>query len=244
MNKFCSIIYFVIVSAFGSSILNAEVNQSTKELVKQNLVKLGLNLEDIKDSKIDGLLEVYTERGLFYFSESGRYLLHGKAYDLSEGVLNITEESLAGVRIKGSQKFKSSAITFAAKKQKYQVTVFTDTSCGYCRKLHSQIDAYNDLGITVNYLAFPRSGVSGPTFREMKSIWCAEDAHQAMTNAKNGDRSPPKQKASCSAPIAEQYSLGLKVGVSGTPAIVFEDGSMIPGYQDPEQLLSSLKAKE
>ena len=55
------------------------------------------------------------------------------------------------------------------KDEKYKVTVFTDTSCGYCRKLHSQMQGYNDLGITVQYLAFPRSGITGPTFKELTS---------------------------------------------------------------------------
>jgi thiol:disulfide interchange protein DsbC len=184
-----------------------------------------------------------TDRGLFYFSENGQFLVHGKVYDLSKDEIeNVTELALSQVRIDGMKQFEDSMIVFPAKDEKYKVTVFTDTSCGYCRKLHSQMDAYNELGITVRYLAFPRSGVQGPTFKEMTSIWCAADQKAAMTDAKNGSRATPEQTKMCDAPVAEQYMLGSKVGVSGTPAIVLDDGTMIPGYQDPGQLASVLSS--
>ena len=177
---------------------------------------------------------------LFYFSDNGQYLVHGKVYDLATGIDNLTEKSLAKVRISGVEEFKDSMIVFPAKDEKYKVTVFTDTSCGYCRKLHSQMQGYNDLGITVQYLAFPRSGITGPTFKELTSIWCAVDQQDAMTKAKSGDRTPAPQAKMCNMPVAEQYSLGSKVGVTGTPAMILEDGTMIPGYQDPAQLLTVL----
>jgi len=121
------------------------------------------------------------------------------------------------------------------------VTVFTDVSCGYCRKLHSQIADYNKLGITVRYLAFPRAGVPSANADEMQAIWCAKDPLKAMTEAKAGKK---VSAASCDAKIAEQYQLGNSFGVNGTPAIVLEDGNMIPGYQPPEDLLRTLEARQ
>jgi len=219
-------------------------DKSISQPIKSSLARLGLTPTEVNPSKVDGLLEVMTERGLFYISEDGQFLVHGKMYDLTNGVENVTEQSLAKVRVVDIKKFKDSMISFPAKNEKYKVTVFTDTSCGYCRKLHSQIQQYNDLGITVQYLAFPRSGITGRTFNELTAIWCSADPQRSLTSVKNGSKIDLSKSSKCEAPIAEQYAFGMKVGVSGTPAIIFEDGLMIPGYQDPEQLLSALINKD
>jgi len=212
-------------------------------VINKNLERLDLKTNDVKESDIEGLWEVITDRGLFYISKNGKFLIHGKAYKFENEIVNITEKSLASVRINGMRKFQDSMIVFPAKNEKHQITVFTDITCGYCRKLHSQIDSYNELGITVRYLAFPRSGVSGPTFSEMTAVWCAVDQQSALTQAKTGDSTPLDQTSTCNMPIADQYALGLQVGVSGTPAIMTDDGSMIPGYQPPAQLFTLLESK-
>jgi len=219
-------------------------DKSISQPIKSALARLGLTPTEVNPSKIAGLLEVMTERGLFYISKDGQFLVHGKMYDLKNGVENVTEQSLAKVRVIDIKKFKDSMISFPAKNEKYKVTVLTDTSCGYCRKLHSQMQQYNDLGITVQYLAFPRSGTTGPTFKELSAIWCSANPQKSLTDAKNGTRIDVTKSPQCGAPIAEQYAFGMKVGVTGTPAIIFEDGAMIPGYQDPHQLLNALSEKD
>ncbi len=232
----CLLLSTLAFSAFSSA------NQPIAEPIKQGLAKLGLTATSVKQSKVGGLLEVVTDRGLFYITENGQYLVHGKMFDIKDDIVNETENSLTKVRVAGVQEFKDSMITFPAKNEQHRVTVFTDTTCGYCRKMHSQMQAYNDLGITVQYLAFPRSGVQGPTFKELNAIWCADNQQQSLTKAKNGERMDLAKVKSCQAPIAEHYALGMKVGVNGTPSIVLENGTMLPGYQDPEQLKQVLTA--
>ena len=97
---------------------------------------------------------------------------------------------------------------------------------------------YNDLGITVNYLAFPRGGLNSRSFEDISAVWCSKDQKQAMTDAKAGSK---VAKALCSAPIAGHYNLGQAAGVTGTPAIMFEDGTMIPGYKPPSELAQILE---
>lgn len=78
-------------------------------------------------------------------------------YDVSGAVpVNVTNQILIG-RL---QKLVPEMIVYKAPKEKHVITVFTDITCGYCHKLHSQMKEYNDLGITVRYLAFPRQGLS------------------------------------------------------------------------------------
>jgi len=105
--------------------------------------------------------------------------------------------------------------------------------------LHNEMDQYNDLGITVRYLAFPRSGINSRTYTDMVSVWCADNKQEAMDNAKGGGSVASK---SCATKVAEEYAFGQKIGVNGTPNIIMPDGSVIPGYQPPKKLEEALKA--
>ena len=228
----------------GNSVMVA--TKSTEfDLVKANLTqKLGFNIASIKASPMAGLVEVITDQGLFYASVDGSFLLHGKMYGISDNVSNLTEESLAKIRIEGMAKFSKDMIVYPAKDEKHVVTVFTDITCGYCRKMHEQMDSYNEKGITVRYLAYPRAGVKdrlgrySQAFKDLRSIWCHEDPQQALTKAKSGSNVAARV---CDKPIEDEFNFGRQVGVSGTPAIMLTDGMMVPGYQDPNKLLQLLE---
>jgi len=217
----------------GFAVIKAKLTQS-----------LGFNVASIKPSPMAGLVEVITDQGLFYASTDGSFLLHGKMYGLGESVSNLTEESLAQVRIDGMVKFSDAMIVYPAKNEKHVVTVFTDITCGYCRKMHEQMDDYNDKGITVRYLAYPRAGVKDQAggysqgFKDLRSIWCHEDPNAALTKAKSGSNVAARV---CDKPIEKEFDFGRQVGVTGTPAIMLTDGMMIPGYQDPDKLLMLLE---
>ena len=122
---------------------------------------------------------------------------------------------------------------FPASQAKYRVTVFTDIDCGYCRELHRHIDQYNAAGITVRYVAFPRAGEGSASFKKAENVWCAADRKAAMTTAKAGKDNPDKV---CDNPVAEQMHAGEGLGVSGTPAILLDDGRLLPGYVPPDEL--------
>ena len=102
------------------------------------------------------------------------------------------------------------------------------------------MQGYNDLGITIRYLAFPRSGIPSANADEMQAVWCAKDPLQAMTDAKSGQN---VKAATCAIDIEKQYRLGMAFGISGTPALILQDGTLIPGYQEPKDLLRTLEAK-
>ncbi|MDG1733404.1 MAG: bifunctional protein-disulfide isomerase/oxidoreductase DsbC [Thalassotalea sp.] len=220
--------------------MSSQAADDANAKIKSNFAKLGLQAESIKPSKMNNLYEVFTSQGLFYTDATGSFLFQGKLYEITDGgVASLTEDSLAKVRVDGMETFKDNMIVFPAKNEKYQVTVFTDLTCGYCRKLHNQMAEYNDMGITVRYLAFPRGGLASQSFTDMRSVWCSADQQTAMTNAKAGAQ---VEQQLCSQPVAEQYDFGRKIGVTGTPAIMLDDGMMIPGYQTPEQMQKILQS--
>ncbi|GAB3031650.1 bifunctional protein-disulfide isomerase/oxidoreductase DsbC [Bowmanella dokdonensis] len=229
--------YLCLVALAAVASVSAQADDQYKEVRDKLVGTLGLTVTTIEPAPVPGLLQALTNRGLFYVTEDGKYLLHGRVFNLDAQMRNETEETLAKVRLEGLKDFTDSAIEFKADKEKYKVTVFTDTTCGYCRKLHSQIDEYNDLGITVRYLAFPRGGVGSEGFSELMSVWCANNPQKALTDAKAGMNLPSR---TCQTKVSQQYNFGQQIGIQGTPAIILDDGSLIPGYQPPQDLKNLL----
>jgi len=226
-----------IVAALSFGAMASE-QQPHAQLKAQVSDKLGLEVSHVKASAIDGLFEVMTERGIFYVSSDARYIVRGNIYDSQEGLTNITELAMGEMRVEKLADFEASMITYPAKNEKYKITVFTDVDCGYCRKLHANMPQYNELGITVRYLAFPRGGERSKAWSDMQSLWCSKDQRKAMDDLKAGSSIA---KSSCPNRVPEHYNLGIEFGVTGTPAIILDDGTMVPGYQAPEQLLNALK---
>lgn len=228
---------FMLILSFN---LFASDETGNYEQVKAQLqAKIGLKISAIGDAPVPGVLQLITDRGLFYASQNGKYLFRASIYSVDEGMRNVTEDALGSMRLDGLAKFEDGVIEYKAADEKYVVNVFTDITCGYCRKLHNEMAQYNDLGITVRYLAFPRGGLRSPSYTDMVSVWCADDKQQAMNDAKAGSKVATK---SCQTQVAEQYAFGQKIGVNGTPNIILPDGSVIGGYQPPKQLEQALKA--
>ena len=225
-----------LVLAFSTASLAASDNDAK---LKASMAQVGLKVNSVADSVVPGLQQVLTNRGLFFAANNGQFLIEGNIYDLANKQL-VNDKILQGVRKNGVAAMKNSVIEYKAKDEKHVVTVFTDTSCGYCRKLHNEMQSYLDQGITVRYLAFPRGGIPSETYNDLQSIWCAKDKQQAMDKAKAGEQITAAQ---CQNTIAEQYSLGQSFGVSGTPAIVLADGTLIPGYQPAAALAGTLNAR-
>ncbi|WP_418357447.1 MULTISPECIES: bifunctional protein-disulfide isomerase/oxidoreductase DsbC [Shewanella] len=213
---------------------------SNESVLKQTLSDtLGVNVSLIQSSPVDGLYQVFTDRGVLYVTKDGSKLFHGNLYDMKQGMKNLTEAALAGPRLEMLKPIEKDMLVYKAKNEKHVVTVFTDVDCGYCRKLHNQMQGYNDLGITVRYLAYPRAGIPSANADEMQAVWCAKDPLKAMTEAKNGGN---VKAASCDVDIKKQYQLGQSFGINGTPALVLENGTMVPGYQSPADLLRTIEA--
>ena len=131
------------------------------------------------------------------------------------------------------------AILFSPAEPRHSVTVFTDVDCTYCRKLHNEIDEYLALGIAVRYVLYPRNGPASRAWSKSEDVWCAADRNSALTAAKL-DRKFETSECDASM-ISEHYKLGQGIGLSGTPAIVLEDGTLIGGYLPPDALSARLE---
>ncbi|MDE0190689.1 MAG: thioredoxin fold domain-containing protein [Gammaproteobacteria bacterium] len=205
------------------------------------VLNLGLVVQRVAPSEVPGLFEVETDGGLLYVTEDAGYLIAGNVYEIRDGgLVNLTEQKRAAERRELFAKIDGAdLITFTPEAEtKASVLVFTDTDCGFCRQLHSQMANYHALGIEVHYLAFPRAGVGSPTYDKMVSAWCSDDALEALTALKRGEGIP---ETYCeSHPVGEQYELGQLIGITGTPAILLPSGRLLPGYVPPDDLAALL----
>lgn len=203
--------------------------------IKSKLQALGAKSVDIKTSPVAGVKTAVTDEGIIYVTEDGKYAFQGKLYELTDkGPVDVAGKLL----MDKLNSYKNEMIVYPAKNEKYVVTVFMDITCHYCHLLHQQIKEYNDLGITVRYLAFPRAGMRSETAKQMEAIWTAKDPAFALNEAEKGNL--PKELKTPDI-VKKQYELGIQFGVNGTPSIVTSTGEVIGGYLKPADLLSALQ---
>ena len=196
--------------------------------------------DSITETPIAGLYEVVIGSDVFYMTKDARYMFQGDLIDWTTKV-NHTERARTGLTKKVLDTLnEDEMIVFAPENPKHVVTVFTDIDCGYCRKLHAEMEQYHDAGITVRYLAYPRSGVNTPSYFKAVNAWCANDPLNALTVSKQGQHIE-KEIEDCKDPVANQLRLAHSLGLSGTPTIFLADGRKIPGYVPADRLLSIIE---
>lgn len=235
------------VSGFALSACAAPDNaaSSPENIVRKAVLSFAprVTIDSVRPAPFAGFYQVIASGQLVYVSADGKYMLNGDLIDIPSKK-NISDDGWADFRKAELAKIPASdRIVFAPANPRYRITVFTDVNCAYCRQLHSHIADFNKAGIAVEYVAWPREGVvdeSGrttQTYNEMVAVWCSADRKAAFTAAKQGKT--PKA-TNCPNPVKDEFDLGVKLGVNGTPAIFAEDGTMLGGYVTPAQLLQKL----
>ena len=200
-----------------------------------------LRVESLRETPMANAVEVILSSGEILFSDkSGRFMIAGEMYmTRPDGLVNLTAETrkdqvrelLAGVPEEQMVIFEPEGDVKAT------ISVFTDVDCTYCRRLHHDVEAINASGIRVRYLAYPRGGLESTAYPKMISVWCSDDRQRAITQAKNGQNLPARD---CQNPVLNHHSLGNRIGITGTPAIVLPDGTLIPGYMDVDRLTATV----
>ncbi|MDD1606749.1 MAG: DsbC family protein [Methylococcaceae bacterium] len=233
------IITLAAVSLLSMAFSTAYADENT---IKQSIAKSmpTMKIDAIKPSEVKGLYEVLVGTNVFYVSDDGKYLIEGHLIDIAARK-DLTEGKLSESHVKAINKLGTDKmIIFKPKTSKYTVTIFTDIDCGYCRKLHSEIDSYMAEGITIQYIFFPRTGKDTESYKKAVSVWCADDRKAALTAAKKGEAVKAK---TCANPVNEHMKLAGEFEVNGTPTIVSEKGTVYPGYLPAKQLVEMLKGE-
>ncbi len=219
-------------------------NESLRDRLNQSIVAASgnqLEILNIKPTPIATIYEVELNTGeLLYSDASGQYLFAGDMYRATpDGLLNLSAATRQqAVLRKLAAVPDGETIIFEPEGEvKATVSVFTDVDCGYCRQLHGEREQMLDYGIRLRYLAYPRGGENAESYDKMISVWCSDDRHRSLTQAKNGQNLPERD---CDSPVLAHYKLGNELGIQGTPALIFPDGRLIPGYLEAPRMAAML----
>lgn len=207
--------------------------------------KPGIVINSIEKTEIPGIYKVSVgPSSNIYSTADGANFIVGDLFRVQpDKITNVSEEARNGDRAKAvaSVEDKDLVIFPAKGDKKARLYVFTDVDCYYCQKLHQNMAKMNDLGIEVAYLGYPRAGIGSGAYKKIASAWCSKDRNDALTKLKNRQEIP--ENVCEGNPIAEQYNLGRQIGLSGTPALVLEDGELIAGFLEPEALAQRIGLK-
>lgn len=233
-------------SAQGAAKPDAKELEKIKAAVSAQLDKgkPGIKVTNVEPSPIPGLYKTsFSDGPHIYTTADGKYFISGDIYEVKPGqIVNLTDQEKNGDRQKALSKLdKKDMIVFAPDKAQVKevLYVFTDVDCGYCQLLHSKIAEYNEMGIEIRYLAFPRAGVNSNSYKKIASAWCADDRQAALTKLKNREEIP--ENVCKDNPVADQYNLSRQLGLSGTPALITQSGQLISGYLEPAKLKEYLQ---
>jgi thiol:disulfide interchange protein DsbC len=235
----------LVTAAFASLAMAGEpADKETADKLRTalSLPDMGLEVDTVEKSLIPGLYEVqFADGPLVYSTATGEHFVVGDLFTISEkGLTNLTEKRRDGERIEALAEIdEKDMIIFSPQGEpKGTLTVFTDVTCFYCQKLHKEVPELNKRGVEVRYLAYPRAGVGSPGYTQMVTAWCASDKQDALTKLKS--KQPVPEQTCEDNPVAAQYTLGQQLGVQGTPALIMDDGALIPGYQSADDLMVTM----
>ena len=244
MTKYFSIVPILAVLAALTVFSATASAESTLDEVGKRLSDSlpGISVTSLTETPVPGLYELITDGQIYYLDESAEYLIDGSLIQLKDRV-NLTDVRLGGIHMSliSDMGEANMLIYEPAKPSTRSITVFTDISCGYCRRLHAELDTLLEAGVRVRYLLFPRGGLGSQGHKDLESVWCADDPQGAMTNAKSGGNIDPK---TCDNPIEQHIALAEQLGLRGTPLIYTDSGEKIPGYREASALASMVNDSE
>jgi len=191
---------------------------------------------DISKSPVEGLYQVIVGSQVVYMSVDAQYMIEGDLYNLITKK-NISEGAKSSIRLAAIDELGSAQmLVYRPETVKDTITVITDIDCPYCRRLHSEIPEYMKKDVEVRYIFMPLKGSAD--MKKTISVWCSDDQQLALDIAKSGGEVEEK---SCDNPINKHLELARELGVRGTPAIVLEDGQLLPGYVPVDKLVTELR---
>ena len=194
-----------------------------------------VNIKDIK--KIDNNFhEIIINNQIYYATNDGKYLIIGNVIDLQTKE-SITENTKMRQRLSIINSIeKENLVIYKPEQTKHVLTVFTDTSCPYCQKLHNEVPRLLENSIEVRYILFSRNGDEVEAYKQLVSAWCSKNKEEAVESLFEGDILDDVDI--CENPLDKNSEYASLLSVEGTPTIFLEDGRVIPGYQNSKNIIA------
>ena len=182
-------------------------------------------IDEISKTAMPGLFEVRVGTDVLYTDAEGNFLLHGSLLDARNG-RNLTEErvnKLLAVDFKTLE--LKNAITMVRGNGKRKLAVFEDPNCGYCKRFEKDLQKVDN--VTVHLFLIPILGEDSVT--KSRQIWCAADKAKSWNDWMLRDVAP-KGNAICNTEaLTVNLDFATRHRITGTPTLIFEDGSRVPG---------------
>ena len=230
-------------AALAALTLLAGPARASEDEIRKTLTERFANLpkiDEIRQTPMPGIWEVRIGTDIMYSDAKGTYLLQGSMIDTATR-RNLTEERVDKLTaIDFASLPLKDAIVWKNGNGKRKIAVFADPNCGYCKRLEK--DLVNVKDVTVYTFVIPILGGDSP--EKSRSIWCAKDNTTVWRNWMVDGATPARLMGQCDASAIERNSaLAKKHRVTGTPAIVFEDGTRAPGAIPAAEIEKRLAAK-
>ena len=198
-------------------------------------------IDEVRPTPMAGLFEVRIGTDLFYTDAKGNYVIQGELID-TKARRNLTEDRIAKLTaVDFSALPLKDAFTIVRGDGKRKVAVFEDPNCGYCKRFER--DLQNVDNVTIHMYLYPILGGDSPA--KSRAVWCAKDRAATWQDLMVRDKPAPAADAKCDVDaIARNVELGRKLRITGTPTLVFADGTRVPGAltsAQVEQRLASVK---
>lgn len=192
-------------------------------------------IDEITRTPMTGLYEVRVGNDLYYTDAQGNFLIQGSLYDTRQR-RNLTEERMDKLlSIDFDSLPLADAFTVVRGNGKRKLAVFQDPNCGFCKRFER--DLQNVDNVTIYMFLYPILGADSN--EKSRNIWCAKDRARAWQDWMIRDQVPPR--ASCdSSALVRNTEFGRKQRITGTPTLVFADGSRIPGAISAAQVEKQL----
>jgi thiol:disulfide interchange protein DsbC len=235
--KYFQALTIALLTAISASTVHAQsgVEQKVKNELQKQLGERA-QISAVRSTPVPGLYEIVIGNDVLYADATARYLIQGEIVDLKTGT-NLTEQRSHDLnRIKWSDLPLNDAIKVVRGKGSRQIAVFADPNCGFCKKLEKSFQQLDN--VTIYTFLVPLLSADSAT--KSKQIWCAADRNKAW-NAWMLENQAPTGSGDCGTPLDRNTSLAKKLGVTGTPAMFFVDGSRIAGAVPLAQIEKKLK---
>lgn len=192
-----------------------------------------LPIQSIKAAPVSGWYEIFSGDRLFYTDEKADYIFIGSIVD-AKTKRNLTEERVRDLlRVKFDALPFNDAIKIVKGDGKRKIAVFEDPDCPFCKKLEADLNQLNNY--TLYVFLYPIDQLHPDATNKSKKVWCAKDRSKAWTDLMTKGQLP-QNNGGCATPLARNTELANQLHIAGTPAVIFEDGQLVPGAIPKEQI--------
>jgi thiol:disulfide interchange protein DsbC len=225
-------------------LLLTDVGFAHEAAIRKNIAERVPNfpaIDEITKFSIPGLFELRAGTDVFYTDENGDHLFRGHIIDTKTRT-NLTEERIAKLNVINFSTLPlKDALMWKKGSGTRKIVVFADPNCGYCKKFERELQQIKD--ITVYTFLYP---ILGPdSHKKSRNIWCAKDSSKVWSDWMLRDKNPAVIGDKCDASLLQRnLALGEKYRIDGTPGIVFEDGKLVAGAMEREQIEKQLSVSE